>query len=263
MRGLQQCANFSIWAEWLLNAPFVIIMNYGSSSHWCHCGANSKLRHYKNKWLLQAGSVNKWITSFFSQAPFLKCWIAALLGILCNSVNQELSLERRLSLVLPQSNVNLSLPTHIWLCMWRLKTCKTEWLMKLGNQAYPVKRDEEQQRQFCVQLPWDSSSPPCDDIFVAEISVTSVCVWCRYPPCSILGCRTPFFGHCLLFLYLGEECNISTSSASQKHSITNCFCMKLSFVSLSTPPNNSDMYPSSLARFWYNKDLKCFVFSLT
>lgn len=139
MRGLQQCVNFSLWAEWFLNAPFVIIMNCSSSSQWCHCGANSKLRHYKNKWLLQAGSANKWITSFFSQAPFLKCWIAALLGILCNSVNQELSLERRLSLALPQSNVNLSIPTHIWVMYVKVKDLQN-WMI---NEAWKPRLPSE------------------------------------------------------------------------------------------------------------------------
>jgi len=207
--------------------------------------------------------------SFFFQAPFLKSCIAALLGILCNSINQELSLERRLNLVLPQSNMNPSLPTHIFgLCMWRLKICKTEWLMKLGNQAYPAEKDMEQQRQFCVWLPWDSSSPPCNNIFAVEISVTSVCVWCRYPPSSILGCRTPFLDAAFCFhTWEKSATSLPPVLPSQKHSITNCFCMNLSFVFPSTPPYNGDMQPSSLARFWYNKDLndkpKCFVFSLT
>lgn len=59
--------------------------------------------------------------------------------------------------------------------MWRLKVCKTEWLMESGNQAHAVEMDKEQQRQFYVLLPWDSSCPAHCETFVAKLSVPCLC----------------------------------------------------------------------------------------
>ena len=79
--------------------------------------------------------------------------------------------------VIPNSSTCFRFCVCVCVCfnMWRLKVCKTKWLMESGNKAHPVEMDKEQQRQFHVLLPWDSSCPACCETFVAKLSVPCLC----------------------------------------------------------------------------------------
>lgn len=138
--------------------------------------------------------------------------------------------------------------------MWRLKVCKTEWLMESGNQAHPVEMDKEQQRQFYVLLPWDSSCPACCETFVAKLSVPCLCGAQVFSICHP-GLLPPFSSTAFYSdtwekggaSYL--QCCLLTSTALGIY----LYEVPLHAPLPSTPPYNGNEHPSSLATISYIK----------